>query len=562
MSSTVCKLFYNKKNDLISPKSVQSSTIVVKNNKINRLVINGQTIINNQTFSDLYKPLKDRHIEILLTSLIEAKTKNDAQKINNISKKIIDRLEMNKVSQMVYKNKIAQINDKPKINHTITKVCVGVIVLAIFAGIIGGGALLTNLHVIPIAIGIDKIPMIMNIGLVSFSSIVMLSYIGAKIIASKNKDGKIAQLVKDLNLTIRNLYLFSNLNDATGTIVYIIAAILLFATLSHGATMWLALASKCVAYPTGILLIASGFQQFYESITELRNSYKTKNLINLIRSFSVIAMGVIFIIGLQTSPLGMAANLIMNLLPFIVIGMTMIVVRKQLNEIKEVSKKDSNDKGLFLENNLSLTDEELENLKTEILAWDQKQMLSWIKKQTSALDSFKKKLFKTENENTEFWHKIEKELESQATLDRLQEIKQMIIRQETKVKMEKKIEAFSGKLALETLKTVLEILQTKEDNKDIESSNNKIDEVFKNVLKESTQKYRVEWTKLCVNGSFLGTAGLIKFPGIYSVIQAFLNTINIGINLTPRFRNVPTAFLERPISLKKFHENSNPILAT
>jgi len=516
--------------------------------EIKSLSVHGNNIINQGTFSQKYRSLQDRHIEVYLTELSQAcRFGQDRGKINDIANKIFDRLKHNDVAQSVYENKIAQIDDKPIINHNLTKIAIGVMILALFAGCIGTAALLTNFHVISSVIGISQIPTAAAIALVTFSGLTLLSYIAARRIGSKDKDSKIAHLIKDLHLTIRNAFLFSNLNDFTASVVYLIAAIVLIIPMPHHVAVWFVFTAKCFALPTGILYLGSGFQQLYESAVELKNSFKWKNLINLLGSVSVIFMGCLFIVGLQSAGIGIATNWILNFLPFIVIGMTLNVVMKQFKDLKETANKSSDDKRLFLEDNLSLTEDEILALKAEINGFSHEQIIKWIDDQSSFTEKMKKKIFKdvSESDHVIYWNKKRKQLlklkkgSDIRCEDIVKEIKEEIIREEIKVRMLKKIESFAGKIERDTLREVVHLLRTNEKD------GTRVNATYAKIRKESSEKYKAEWAKVALQVSFLGTAALASMKAFYGLSQVVLNSINISINSTSRYRNVPTAFLDR-----------------
>ncbi|NGX35300.1 MAG: hypothetical protein K1000chlam1_00121, partial [Candidatus Anoxychlamydiales bacterium] len=277
--------------------------------------------------------------------------------------------------------------------------------------------------------------------------------------------------------------------------------------------------------------------------------YLNKNWINFAVSFVAIAMGVIFILGLQVSPIGIYTNLILNFLPFLVIGITIYAVRKQLNQIKAVSTDVASDKLQYLKNTLSLDAEELSDLSKKVSTFNVTDIKKWIINNTSVLDRLNKKKIRDKND----WVAILNELneENEIKEKRLEDIRKMILKKEMQIKLNSKMEAFSGKLELNTLKSVVELLKDEIDPKKAKTTDEKVSEVFDNVLKESKAKYKAEWGKFILNGAFIGSAALGGLKVIYPIAQAVLNTINTSINLTPRFRNVPTAFSEEDFDVNE-----------
>ena len=519
------------------------------------LIVLGKDIILNGTFIET--KFNDIHIERYVRQL-SAQERSNIDEISKISHQILDRLESNKVAQMVYTNKIDQLNDKPVINHSLTKLCVFAVVLAMFAGIIGGASLLSNFHIVPKAYGISNISNMVDYGLVSFASVVLIGYIIAKIAKEAKPDSKTAHLSKDIDLTIRNAFLFSNLNDGTASVVYLIAALLILAPHIHLGSN-LNFISKCFGYPTGILLIASGLQQVGESGIELKNSFKKKNLLNLVRGLAVIFMGYLFIRGFQSHGVGVGANWLLNVIPFAVVGMTLLAVSNELKALKGAAEKNDKSKRFFLEETLSLNEAELSNLKTKIMKWDDTEVLKWVKKQNSFLSKMLK-LFNIESEHAKFWIDIQTEITSIERLqtERLAQINKMIIREEIKLLMMKKIDAFAEKIEKDTLENVLKLMQSNSNEESQPSSTAlKIDDVFKKVVKESTQKRNVERAKAIILTAFLIAPLYFAFSFLskiivivaYNLSQVVLNIFNIVINSTPRFRNIPTAHLDTALNV-------------
>ncbi len=293
-----------------------------KKKELSSLAIGKETILNEGRLHGDYAGISGKRIDQKISSLKETvkTSKNDLKsqetKIHTIATDVLkDLKELNQsskirdintdVSSKVYANKVSQIEkNSPKYRY-LSKVFVAILVVAMISAMIATGSILTIFHIIPIAIGISGISLAVSIGLMSFGAATGLIYAGAKVYSHVKKDSKVDQLMKATNLAIRNLYLFSNLNDSAGTLSYLIPLLLLVSFIPHTAAI--AIAIKCATYPAGILYGLSGFQQLYESTIDLKNSWKNKNYlnknwINFAVSFVAMAMGVIFILGLQFSP--------------------------------------------------------------------------------------------------------------------------------------------------------------------------------------------------------------------------------------------------------------------
>ncbi|NGX29141.1 MAG: hypothetical protein K940chlam1_01338, partial [Candidatus Anoxychlamydiales bacterium] len=417
-----------------------------KKKELSSFAIGKETILNEGRLHGDYAGISGSRIDQKISSLkqIVKTSKHDLKsqetKIHKIGTEILKDLKDLKptsdireissdVSSKIYANKITQIEkNSPKYRY-LSKVFVAILVVAMISAMIATGSILTIFHIIPVAIGISGISLAVSTGLISFGAATGLIYAGAKVYSHVKKDSKIAQLMKAIDLSIRNLYLFSNLNDSAGTLSYLIPLLLLVSFFPHTAAI--AIAAKCAAYPAGILYGLSGLQQLYESSIDLKNSWKNKNYlnknwINFAVSFVAIAMGVIFILGLQVSPIGIYTNLILNFLPFLVIGITIYAVRKQLNQIKAVSTDVASDKLQYLKNTLSLDAEELSDLSKKVSTFNVTDIKKWIINNTSVLDRLNKKKIRDKND----WVAILNELneENEIKEKRLEDIRKMILK--------------------------------------------------------------------------------------------------------------------------------------
>jgi len=311
---------------------------------------------------------------------------------------------------------------------------------------------------------------------------------------------------------------------------------------------WLSTLEGCLAYPTGALLIASGVYQLGESIVSTINNRKIKDnkemiisILNVLCSSSVIAMGILTAIGLINSPITIIVMAVFGALMVAVNGYNLKKSLNQYKMIQEASNKSAEEILSFLKNELSLNDEKISALKSEIAIKTKEEIIKWIE---SNLKNFEK-------DQAENFKRIKEALQN-AEEDKkeeiLKEIRQIMLFEEIKNKTEVKIERFASLVTKETLKKTLEIM------KDSDVDKTKLTNLFSTIKKEAKAKTIAEIFKFFIINvplmiiPFLNIAKLLPIA-LYDYLMAAGLLSNIGVNITPRYRNIPPAMIKKILDI-------------
>ena len=491
------------------------------------------------------KPKTRKVVEIVDKKVFETTSKDisetTTQKIIDIKEVYSDGCNLNNVFNKVANHNVKQLKIKPETNAKITKLLLIGLVAGALAGTIGLGAILPQLGVISSSLGIVGLPLPATITCLALGAISVVSYASLRIAAQKNETAK--KYLDDIHLTKSNWFLESNINDTTSSILLILM------TLTFIHSPWMTTLKGCLAYPTGILLIASGAYQLGESLKAIANAKSIgdkkellKSALNTLSSLAVIAMGIFTTVGMINSPITIAMTCLFGALVVSVAGMNLKSSIQKLKDIKEIKADDAEKIYEFLDKNLSLSMEDLTKLKDQANNMSPLQIISWIEKNYKNWDEKQQKFYK----------EIQRQLANEdikANEAKMDEIKKLIFNEEMKNAIETKIGALGSLITKETLQNTLEIMQEykigKTDEKDIKELQDKMIDLFKTIKSQTTTKSIAEIVKFFV--LYIPFMVVPFLPSIipsfslkvYDVLMAALQTANIAVNITPRFRNIP-----------------------
>ncbi|NGX63627.1 MAG: hypothetical protein KR126chlam6_01040 [Candidatus Anoxychlamydiales bacterium] len=464
-----------------------------------------------------------------------------AKKIIDIKEVYSDACNLNNVFNKVANHNVKQLKIKPETNSKITKLLLISLVAGALAGTIGLGAILPHFGIISSSLGIVGLPLPATITCLALGAISVVSYVSLRIAAKKNETAK--KYLEDIHLTKSNWFLESNINDTTSSILLILM------TLTFIHSPWLTTLKGCLAYPTGILLIASGAYQLGESLKALANAKSIgdkkeilKSALNTLSSLAVIAMGIFTTVGMINSPINIATTCIFGALVVSVAGMNLKSSINKLKEIKDIKADDAEKIYEFLDKNLSLSMDDLTKLKDQVNNMSLTDIVKWIEKNSKNWDEKQKKAY------TELLKKLSSE-EIKENEAQIEEVKKMIFNEEMKNAIETKIQSLGSLITKETLQQTLEIMQEykigKTNEKDIKELQDKMIDLFKTIKSQTTTKSIAEIVKFFV--LYIPFMIVPFLPSIipsfnlkiYDVLMAMLQTANIAVNITPRFRNIP-----------------------
>lgn len=466
------------------------------------------------------------------------------QKISNI----YDNYLANAISHKTAIHNIEQLQAKPNANKTIVKLLLTALTIGLLVGIIGLGGILPHFGITYLAkLGIPGISTPIAISSISIGVITFSLYAALKITAKKSEKAK--DYLNAIHLLKSNLFLESNLNDIINCALFILMTF----TMIHAP--WFSTLLGCLAYPTGALLIASGVYQLGESITSTINNRKIKDhvemiisILNVFCSSAVITMGILTAIGLINSPITVAVMLIFGALMVSVNAYKLIKSVQQLKEINKVDQNDANKIFNFLQNKLFVNEEERKTLQQKIDKMKEQEILTWIRKNYKNF----------ETKQTEIFKQIENDLlqaEENKKDKRLRDIKRIILNEEIKNIIESKIERFGSIVTKKTLLETLETIKAEEANaQEIQSQEEKLKKLFIKIKQETKTKTIAEIIKFGVINIPLMIIPLLQASNLigltlYDILMAAGLFSNIGVNITPRYRNIPPAMIKKVLDI-------------
>lgn len=454
--------------------------------------------------------------------------------------KIHDKFLIDSVAHATALNNIAQLKKTTNTNTNKIKVValLAFFTLGFLSFVVGMGGLLPHFGIPYLAkLSIPGIPISISAPLIGIGLIDFASIYGLKKVAEKNDKAK--NYFEAVKLLRRQLFLDSNLNDIIN------AALFILMTLTMIHSPWLATLKGCLAYPTGALLITSGFMQLGESINSTINNKKTNetkemrtSLLNVATSISVILMGLLTTVGMINS----IANIIdMGIFGILMVSVNAIKLVDSNKLLKEINRDITDDEIYdFLKNKLLFLDEtEIQKIKTEKKEMTEDEISKWITKNCKNFEETQAKTFQQMKEELE----KAKTNEEKAIL--LEKIKKMIVLEEIKNATESKISKFGSIVNKSTLINSLEFF-TKNSKIDLVDNNKKTQKLiklFKTIKSEAKLKRNVEIFKLtAINGPllfipFLNMLNVIKLSA-YNIVNAAELIANISVNAFPRFRNI------------------------
>lgn len=461
----------------------------------------------------------------------------------------IEKLENEKlkiINSVTKSHNIKEIDTKLKTNKYLSTLLVFLVYGAIIAGIVGIGGIL------PGSVGILGIPQDVAIGLISLGGAVSVSLIGFLILSKIKPDCKVSQYFKDILQKRSNWFLDSNLNDFLGILAYgiIIAAPLLTAVLNADGINTL---QGVLNYPFGALLIFSGLYQGVETIKKLRTLLKENNkeklareFINLLNSAVIIAIGFFACANQLNSDVAIALNFVNGGLSTLIAAWLFVRCSyKTLKDIRKVNTTDPNSIMHYLKQNLEITKEESEDIKKEMKAFDNKKIVKWIKNNLGRWDKDLEKK----------WLYIKAAIEANKLIS-LEKIKEDIINEEIQKTIDSKLEDFRALVNEQTYKDTLKIVEeyNRSNENYLKTHDKEIIDLFARIKSQVKVKMGAEISK-CI----LYIAGMVvpipkmfnpsMNPSYYNYSQVFLNAWDLGINLFPRFRNVPPAIQKIPLDI-------------
>jgi hypothetical protein len=463
-----------------------------------------------------------------------------AGKLQNICSQIENRKQTNSIFSKVKTNNLAQLEDIPKTNRKLTALFLGLIVIGFLSAVIGVGALLPQLGLISTKMGIAGIPFniaisLVSIGIATIGSIVALNIASKKSIIAN-------EYLKDILKLKGEMFLEGNGNDFTNGCLFLLLAL---TTLNFAGLETL---KGCLAYPTGILIIMSATYQAIQSFKNMTNAKQTKDNEKLIKSIlslcfaaSLFTLGVLTTIGMSNTPIQTIFMFTTGTLMLSLAGFGMKKSYEMLKEVNEVNEKNAVSIINFLDENLSLKEDEIKKIKNSISNFKTEDILNWIS-QNSKNWEIKQK---------EIWEEIHQRIQNNKDIE-IEEAKKLIINEEIKNAIERKLDSFRSLVREDTYKKALNALNNFKDNPNANESD--LIELFKEIKSEIRIKTIAETIKfflLYIPYMFfpaLNMNGLIDVK-IYDLIIAALNFLSLSINSTPRFRNVPPAIEKKPLDI-------------
>lgn len=484
---------------------------------------------SNDLFSKIFLPFTK--------SLLSLETE---RKITKIAEQIEERKNVNNIFSYTKVNNINEIENKPKTNRKLTALFLGLIALGFLSLVIGIGALLPQIGVISPSLGITGIPLNAAIALSSIGGLTIISIAALKIASKKSKIAN--EYLKDILRLKGQMFLEGNSNDFTNACLYILVG------LAITDIPGLETLKGCLAYPTGILLMMSAIYQGIQSIKNLKNSKQTKDkelflksVFSTLFALSLFSVGVITTLGLVNSPIAPYFVFTTGSLMLILAGFGMKKSYSKLKELLAVNDKDPNSILEFLQNNLSLKTDEISKIKEKISKYTNKDITDWINKNIKNFEAEEKKI----------WQEILQNLKIQASVEIL-EVKKLIVNEEIKNAIEKKLDSLRSLLKEETYKEAL--LAYYNYKADPKAHAKELTQLFAKIKKEIKIKTAIETIKFFLLFlpymlvPALNMNGLINIK-VYDGIMASLNFLSLSINSTPRFRNIPPAVDKNYISI-------------
>jgi len=457
-------------------------------------------------------------------------TENTEIKTQDIFKKI----PHSDISNITLDHKIDQIKTKPDTNKWITKVLLFLIYAGVLAGIIGIGGLLPHLGV-NANLGILGISQSVSIGLISAGAFSGLSLFGLYL-ASK-KSAKANEYFKDFCKTRSDWFIDSNLNDLIGTLAFLCLAM----TFIH--TPWIHTVQGCLNYPFGALFTLSGIYQGWESFKELKNASlakdkekMTRQIVNIFNSFLIIGLGITGCFGLYNKPYVVALNLVNGTMSLLLSAYLFYKFSyKTYKDLKNVDENDPNKIIEYLRKTLPLTQEERIKINDEITTkYNTKESCQqWLDQNIDKLQQITKEKLNNEKNS-------------------LEEMQKIIIQQEISNAENNKLDDYRS---LVDEKTYLEILAALKTLEELEIEKLKLIPLFANIKKQIICKMGAEMLKCGIFLGFMLVPGLNMLKALksipYDYSMALLSSLYLGINLTPRFRNIPPAVEKKPLDINK-----------
>ncbi|NGX33866.1 MAG: hypothetical protein K1060chlam1_00208 [Candidatus Anoxychlamydiales bacterium] len=510
-----------------------------------------QITISSEQFSSKINEIFSSFVSSMLT---EKSVSLSSQSIPENADQPPKTPKLTKIRDLTAAHNIEQLKAAPNANKTVTKLLLTALTIGFLAGIIGIGAIMPHLGIASLtALGIPGIPASIAIPLLGIGVLTLASCIGLKI-ASKTSE-KAKNYLDAMFLLKSNLFLESNLNDFTNSALFILM------TLTMISASWLTTLKGCLAYPTGALLIASGLYQLGESIKSMVNNKKIGDIkemiistLNVLSSGAVIAMGILTAIGMINAPITVAVMFIFGVLMVTVNAYNLYKSIKQLKEINKVDPENETGIFKFLKKKLSLDENEKKDIKDKIKAMSKPELLKWIEKN---LKNFEK-------EQAEIFEQIKIELEKAKDEEKanvIEAIKKLIINEEIKNAIESKIEGFGSIVNKETLIESLEAYANYEDRLNC-SGELKPDLIalFKKIKKDTTGKTVAEIIKFAIiNIPMIVIPSLQNMKLISTTLYNYLMAggllTNIGVNITPRYRNIPPTVIKKILDINNALDN-------
>jgi len=430
------------------------------------------------------------------------------------------------------KHKIEQLDKKSNTDPKITKLIIIALVVGFLAGVIGLGAFLPQVGLISAHLGITGISMTASIPMMALGAVAIASYIGLRIKA-RISSGKAKAYLEDIHLKKSQWFLEGNLNSVAVGLLFILMAM----TFIHAP--WLGTLKGCLSYSAGILLFGSGVYQLLESLKGLSNAKQIgdkkeaiKQTLNLLAGIALAAAGFFMIIGMVNSPISIILNLIVGGLTLSVAGFGVQSSYKLLKEVNKVNENDPQAIVKFFKESLNITEDEKKAIQTSTELMKKDDILKWIDNNSK----------NWEEKQKDFWNNIKAGLENAQELeikeDEIKEIQKLIINEEIKNAIERKIESFKAVVNEDTFNQVLEVIdKSSTDNEE------KIKSLFKKVKSEIKCKAIAEIFKIFLVFIPLTAVPLLHMSNqigtkFYDYAMALLYFFSLGVNITPRFRNV------------------------
>ncbi|MBN1253207.1 MAG: hypothetical protein JXA16_13800 [Bacteroidales bacterium] len=501
--------------------------------------------INNESFNITIKDGKISDSKKKALSLNFQRIDKSSETYKKIERIVADTFFAGKAVEAANTQKISEISriqkstPQIKIEHVALLVLLTIGFLSLCIGIGGGLHSLFNIHQFQAALpsnignflkgyGIAGIPTFVSVPLIGVG---LASYVGYKQLKAR-KDEKTEKLLKGTSHLTNVTLLPSLLNDATYGLLLLCCVIpMLHSPILMGS----------LAFPAGALFIGSGIMQgkdakaMFNSATAIKDRQsQIKGAINVLYATTLIAIGVITLMGLINGPAPFLANTAAGALGLISPVWSLMVAGKKLLKMNSVDGKNPKQINKFLEENLLISAEEQHQIDEKIQKMKKDDLVKWIKQRIKLFEGDKKAK----------WQQILNDIQESKEEDDF-EIRRLMKNEEIYELMNKKRSEFCDVLDKDTIEKALKHVDGTKMLAD-----DKLKELFATIKSKTLKKFIYEGVKTTVLYAPLLFCPLFaKSLGsrVYDILFSILMLTSIGFNCDPINRNVPMADDEQSI---------------